>query len=213
VSWQQILMGALALALLGGVLVLVSAVGAGRVHARYVKLRGRDYGRPMFRPGRVYLITVRRPTPSLILRRSTAFGYVGQTRNGDFMVRINQHLHGYRDEPAKWWAGDVVRVRCVYSSQRVTTWGLDFREWLFIKVTFPLHNYLMNTRNPRRVTPPAHVLDELALRKATRAQQQQRPGPSGRPGGRSPRGSRPVGPAGRGRTGGRVPAPRRRPEW
>lgn len=210
-TWQQILMGALALAVIGAALVLASAVGAARIHARYVKLRGRDYGRPMFRPGRVYLITVLRPVPTLILGRRTAFGYVGQTRQRDYLIRIDQHLHGYRDEPAKWWAPDVVRVRCVYSSQHVTTWGLDFREWLFIKVTLPLHNYKMNTRNPRRVVPPLHVLDELARKKAARAQQQH-PRPAYRPGGGAGSRSRPVGTPRRGGTR-NSRAAGRRAEW
>lgn len=201
----------IASATVGTVLVIAGCVGVRRIGEWYVKLRGRDYGYPTFRPGAVYLITVLRPAPTLILGRSTAFGYVGQTRQRDYMIRVNQHLHGYMGEPAKWWAGDVVRVRCVYSSQHVTTWGLDFREWFFIKVTFPLHNYLMNTRNPRRVIPPPHVLDELARKKAARVQQQ-RTRPAGRPGGRPGSRGRPVGtPRGGGTR--RGSATRRQAEW
>lgn len=160
-----------ALALLA--LAVLVHLYAPRIRARYIKLRGRDYGRPMFRPGSVYLVTVERPygQVSLILRRSTAFGYVGQTRQRDYMIRINQHINGSWDHPPQWWAGHVVRVRCVYHSKHVTTWGLDFREWLVIKITFPLHNYKMNLTNPRRVTPPPEVLEELKRRKIARAQQ------------------------------------------
>ena len=202
---------ALGVLVLGVALLGITYVGVARIHGWYVRLRGRDYGRPMFRPGRVYLITVLRPVPTLILRRRTAFGYVGQTRQRDYLIRIDQHLHGYRDEPAKWWAPDVVRVRCVYSSQHVTTWGLDFREWLFVKVTFPLHNYKMNTRNPRRVVPPPHVLEELKRRKIARVQQQP-PRPAYRPGGGAGSRSRPVGTPRRGGTRS-VRAAGRRAEW
>lgn len=152
-----------------GVLLLGLAcyVGLYRVHGWWVWLRGRDHGRRLFRPGRVYLITVRRPygARSLVLRRVLAFGYVGQTRHGDYEVRIDQHLYGYLDTPPKWWAPDVVGWRCVYSSQHVTTWGLDFREWLAIKVLFPLHNHTMNLSNPRRVVPPPDVIEQMRTRK------------------------------------------------
>jgi hypothetical protein len=204
---------ALGVAVLGCVLVLAAWVGLARIKAWYIRMRGRDYDYPLFRPGHVYVIIVRRRRPTLLLRRRTAVGYVGQTRHRDYMTRVNQHRYGHRDHPPQWWAEDYVRAFPAISSKHVTTWGLDFREWLVIKILFPLHNYKMNLANPRRVVPPDHVLEELKLRKIARVQQQQRPRPVSRAGGRPGSRGRPVGTPRGGGTRRGVPTQRQRPEW
>jgi hypothetical protein len=87
-----------------------------------------------------------------------ARGYIGQTRYRDYRKRIDQHLYGYwyngEWNPPKYWAHEVVDYYPLWQSDRWCDWGLDTREFLCIRVLFPLHNVLLNLGNPRRIIPP-----------------------------------------------------------
>lgn len=110
-----------------------------------------------FRCGTVYCLRVRRRSRWTGLVRIVR-GYIGQTRYRDYRKRVDQHLYGYWYDgewnPPKYWAHEVVDYYPLWQGERWSDWGLDMREFLCIRVLFPLHNVIMNLGNPRRVVPP-----------------------------------------------------------
>lgn len=106
-----------------------------------------------FRHGTVYCLRVHRAGRWRIVR-----GYIGQTRYRDYRKRVHQHLYGhwYNGEwnPPKYWAHEVIDYYPMWSGEHWSDWGLDTREFLCIRVFFPIHNVLLNLGNPRRVIPP-----------------------------------------------------------
>lgn len=84
--------------------------------------------------------------------------YIGQTRYRDYRKRVDQHLFGYWYQgewhPPKTWAHEVVDYYPMWQGERWSDWGIDAREFLCIRVFFPVHNVMLNTGNPRRVIPP-----------------------------------------------------------
>jgi hypothetical protein len=113
--------------------------------------------RRRFRFGTVYCLRVYRRS-RWTGRFRIARGYIGQTRYRDYRKRIDQHLYGYwyngEWNPPKYWAHEVVDYYPLWQSDRWCDWGLDTREFLCIRVLFPLHNIIWNLGNPRRIIPP-----------------------------------------------------------
>jgi hypothetical protein len=103
-----------------------------------------------FRPGTIYCLRVRR---GWRVKR----GYIGKTRYRDYRKRVNEHFYGCwyggKWNPPKYWAHEVVDYYPVWQGNW-TDWGLGFREFLCIRVFFPVHNVVLNQGNPRRVVPP-----------------------------------------------------------
>jgi hypothetical protein len=84
--------------------------------------------------------------------------YIGQTRYLDYRDRVDHHLYGVwwdgKWNPPKYWAHEIVDYYPLWQGKRWSDWGIDFREFLCIRMFFPIHNVLLNAGNPRRVIPP-----------------------------------------------------------
>lgn len=78
------------------------------------------------------------------------WGYVGQTRQ-ELVARHNQHMGYDTRQPAQSWSDLYPEIRIVYEFKFCPDWWLDFVEKWVIKLTFPLYNYIHNTKNPRRI--------------------------------------------------------------
>ena len=103
--------------------------------------------RRWFRPGIIYGFETRRPGS-----RRKPWGYIGKTRQR-LSARVAQHMTG---PDAKPWADLVVPcpgtvAHVLYRSDRVSTVGLAWREWWYIKTRLPLYNVTWNLANPRHV--------------------------------------------------------------
>ena len=130
--------------------------------------------RRWFRPGIIYGFETRRPGS---LRKP--WGYIGKTRQR-LSARVAQHMTGPDAQP---WADLVVPCRgtvahVLYRSDRVSTVGLAWREWWFIKTRLPLYNVTWNLANPRHV-PKWRAVEQRRERDARRGSQ-----PGGAPSGR-----------------------------
>lgn len=95
------------------------------------------------RPGAVYAIRTE-GFSAVRLRPWPRLGYVGKTRQR-VENRVAQHM---KTQP---WADLYVDHRVLWSSSRVTDFGLWWREIWYIVTRFPVYNYQWNRWNPRRV--------------------------------------------------------------
>lgn len=92
------------------------------------------------RPGAIYEIRTRKSRDTDRTHR----GYVGKTRQR-VENRVTQH------RLVQHWSDLIVSHHVLWSSTRVTAFGLWWREIYYILTRFPVYNYQWNRWNPRRV--------------------------------------------------------------
>jgi hypothetical protein len=107
--------------------------------------------RARFRFGACYAFDVYHPVTG-----KEVCGYVGKTRRKP-SVRETEHLKGRPGVPPKPWADTVIRFRVIYSSQRVSTFGLWWREIRYILKLKPLYNIQYRSR---KNIPPWMALEQ-----------------------------------------------------
>lgn len=101
-----------------------------------------------FYPGHLYRFYVRHPVTG-----RKVCGYIGLTRR-DPRVRFEEHMgRGRYGQPAKPWTDTVTDWDVIWSSRRVSDFGLALREQALIRIRRPLYNDVHNRKNRRRVMP------------------------------------------------------------